>query len=629
MCFEIEMFFEKLSEFERIILHLLMEDRNLEGNINFGVNLKKLIREGIQSLRRKAENFYGRDYICSVLMMEREGTEKPEIHRFDPRNSFPPEKYYEACITYHILRYFEEVGIGRIFPFSISQIRENTEGYDFGYYLEDQGRFFIQYKRPYYGSSVWQIDIRQLKTIIKNGIEKITYYAFPDFHDIFEWYTGLENTFFLSAADLATQIRLKKMKGFETVQINKREWRLKRFDDYFSRKTVYGNILAERSEENGKKIDLSSLQNDSQGYKLQKVVNFDFAFAEENMKPVFDEWKERCFSVCRRSPNLLYPEDNWMLMGCDEKGRYMGQEVSEEELQRALERTEILVVPFDEFDKSADRPEYFSWNGTPLLVIFQDFYQCERWLEDVLEEDLFVVDLYPKEVKNFYTMLFFRKRKAPDIIYVFPTLKYLAEKLPEKLRQKVVFSEEQESLQMFSCLGDEIRMLRVIRWLMSFLSGAGGENSGEQAASVLSLGFVRSLIDSAMREKRDEYWRYKSSLPTTETVSDGFYALMEFQGRENTGKMCSQEYQGKGCPMLFMKKEDAETYLNHRPQNEKWKLVAVDDCYWKVLKEYLQTGDVKWCLYLNPNQGMILDVERYEQVLDWVRMRRAEARFAL
>ena len=86
--------------------------------------------------------------------------------------------------------------------------------------------------------------------------------------------------------------------------------------------------------------------------------------------------------------------------------------MSKEELQRALERAEILVVPFDEFDKSADRPEYFPWSGTPLFVVFQDFYQCERWLEDVLEEDLYVVDLYPKEVRNFYTMLFFRKRKV-------------------------------------------------------------------------------------------------------------------------------------------------------------------------------------------------------------------------
>ena len=41
-----------------------------------------------------------------------------EIQRLDRGNSFPPEKYYEACITYHILRYYEEKRIGRIFPFS-------------------------------------------------------------------------------------------------------------------------------------------------------------------------------------------------------------------------------------------------------------------------------------------------------------------------------------------------------------------------------------------------------------------------------------------------------------------------------------------------------------------------------
>ena len=351
---------------------------------------------------------------------------------------------------------------------------------------------------------------------------------------------------------------------------------------------------------------------------MKKVVSFDFAFAEENRKPVFDEWKERYFSVCRHSPNLLYPENNWMLMGCDEKGRYIGQEVTEEELQRALKQAEILVIPFDEFDESENRPEYFPWNGTPLFVIFQDFYQCERWLEDTLEEDLYVVDLYPKEVRNFYTMLFFRKRKEPDIMYVFPTLKYLAEKLPERLRQKVVFSKEQESLKMFSCMEDEIQMLRAIRWLMAFLSGSKWENSGEQAASALSMGFVRTIADSGLRIKREEYWKYKGALPTTETMSDGLYAVMEFQGRENTGKICCQEYQGEACPLLFMKKEDAETHRRQMTQNEKWKTVAVDDCYWKVLKEYLQTGNGKWCLHLNGNQGMVLDVECYEQVLNWL-----------
>ena len=70
MRFEIGEFLEELSVLERIILRQLMEDRNPEGNINFGVNLKKLIREGIQSLQRKAENFYGRHYICSLLVMD-------------------------------------------------------------------------------------------------------------------------------------------------------------------------------------------------------------------------------------------------------------------------------------------------------------------------------------------------------------------------------------------------------------------------------------------------------------------------------------------------------------------------------------------------------------------------------
>ena len=196
-----------------------------------------------------------------------------EIHRLEVGNRFPPEKYYEACITYHILRYYEENGIGRIFPFSISQIQEKTEGYDFGYRVENEECFFIQYKRPYHGSSAWQINIRQLKRIMENGIGEITYYAFPDFYDIFEWYTGLENTFFLNADDLASQIRMKKWKESETVLIKKKEWKLKRFDDYFSGKTVYGNILAERKKEYEEKMDLSFMQDDYQGYLLQRRVD--------------------------------------------------------------------------------------------------------------------------------------------------------------------------------------------------------------------------------------------------------------------------------------------------------------------------------------------------------------------
>lgn len=49
---------------------------------------------------------------------------------------------YEACITYHIVRYCEEKQMGRIFPFGISQIQEKKEGYGFGYQMESQNLFF-------------------------------------------------------------------------------------------------------------------------------------------------------------------------------------------------------------------------------------------------------------------------------------------------------------------------------------------------------------------------------------------------------------------------------------------------------------------------------------------------------
>ena len=38
---------------------------------------------------------------------------------------------------------------------------------------------------------------------------------------------------------------------------------------------------------------------------MKKVVSFDFAFAEENRKPVFDEWKERYFSDVYKRQGLF------------------------------------------------------------------------------------------------------------------------------------------------------------------------------------------------------------------------------------------------------------------------------------------------------------------------------------
>ena len=365
-------------------------------------------------------------------------------------------------------------------------------------------------------------------------------------------------------------------------------------------------------------------ENDYQDFLVKKMRGFDFSSAEESMKMVPFQWKEEYFSVIKYSSRLLYPDTNRMLMGWSRKEYYIGQEVAEDELREALKTAKALAIPFDEYDRRNSRPKYFKWENTPLFVILEDYNQCEQWMGEILEEDLYFVDLYPEDVQNFYTVLFFRRRKEPEVLFVFPTLKHLAEMLIRKwnLRNKILTSQNQESLKLFACFGDEIHMLQAITWLMSFVSGTGWNGSQvQQAASMLCVGFVRSLLESALQIRLKEYWNYRSSLPTMDTVSDGFYTFMEFEGRENTGIICAQEHGGSSYPVLFASVSAARAYAIRVPQGERRKLVAVDDCYWNVLRKHLKQSTEKWCLYLDGDEGILFDVEVYEQVRQMVKKR--------
>ena len=113
----------------------------------------------------------------------------------------PPEKYYEACITYHLVREAERRG-WRLYPFSISQVLERQWGFDFGYDCAGGQVFLAQYKRPIRRSNGWQwtIDREQFWTLRRCGLP--TYYALPGFFHASEWYEGMDHTIFLSVSAL-------------------------------------------------------------------------------------------------------------------------------------------------------------------------------------------------------------------------------------------------------------------------------------------------------------------------------------------------------------------------------------------------------------------------------------------
>ena len=129
---------------------------------------------------------------------------------------FPPEKYYEACITYNLIELFRNQKNLLVFPFSISQREEKLKGFDFGYNNSLVDMFLIQYKRPTPNSEdgyKWKIDLAQLNTLIKSDYLYKTYYCLPAFTSIWQWYTALDNTFFVRAAELKNRLETTEVTG--------------------------------------------------------------------------------------------------------------------------------------------------------------------------------------------------------------------------------------------------------------------------------------------------------------------------------------------------------------------------------------------------------------------------------
>ena len=174
----------------------------------------------------------------------------------------PPEKYYEACITYHLVCYFEKMYNRRLYPFSISQIQEKKLGFDFGYELSKGNVFLVQFKRPYVkenGKIKWNIEKEQAEMLLKQSVR--TYYALPAFLDGKDWYEGLDKTFFVPTGRVYTWMRGKKAE--QSAWLGSEERIISAYDSRFS--DLFGRDLknALRQESNYTEEDLLQQVNET------------------------------------------------------------------------------------------------------------------------------------------------------------------------------------------------------------------------------------------------------------------------------------------------------------------------------------------------------------------------------
>lgn len=189
---------------------------------------------------------------------------------------FPPEKYYEACITYHLVNNFKQIFNKRLYPFSISQIEENGKGFDFGYVFSRES-FYIQYKRPFSFETVdslysWQIERKQLNVINSQPYALNTYYALPAFVDMNQWFEGLDNTYFVDAPKLGNYLNQHR-ENAKTSIIHSNLNMLKTWSE-FSRKfaTIPRNAVAHTEQ---------------QGVNFQEIITYTKALEQEARERVW------------------------------------------------------------------------------------------------------------------------------------------------------------------------------------------------------------------------------------------------------------------------------------------------------------------------------------------------------
>lgn len=353
-----------------------------------------------------------------------------------------------------------------------------------------------------------------------------------------------------------------------------------------------------------------------QDFLLQKTEVFNFEFVNRITAAEHSRWKEEYCCILKKHSRLLYPRDNFMVLGYSEKKEYIAQELSQKDMTEVIKGAKAVLIDYSEFNIRRNRPEYFTVEHCPLFVLITSYQQCEMWLERILDEDLYFVDLFEEE-QNFYTLFLFRRRTQPNTIFVYPALKYLAGKLIQRFELKdVMYSTDQEALKILAGFEGEMEMLKAVIWLFSFTSGVKWDGSEMQAASsLLSMGFVRSLADSALQLHGAEYWKYRSALPTYNTPSDGLYMLMEFLEGKNTGRICSQEHEGCSYALVFKDRAEALNYKRNNKIYSKFEVMGVDQYYWNMVSYYLKKGINKMCLYLSEEKGVLLDLDAYQRVL--------------
>lgn len=323
----------------------------------------------------------------------------------------------------------------------------------------------------------------------------------------------------------------------------------------------------------------------------EKVKLFDFYNLQvEKVDDISDHLDFGVFAI-KNCENLTNKENFYFITetSIDTIPSY----VSDEAPYHFLSNPEIKVIGIssNEFDIINMKPSYIDIKETPVVVLVESYTDAKEIINKILlEGELYIGDLYDQSMNNFSTVLFFRERTEPKIIFVFPTLKKLSIRLVKELgiESGLVYSNNEQFIKTISVFGNEVELLKFARWIFSFILKSSCRFTVlEDSATKMSFDLTKLLSNVIMKIRIPDYYNKWAALPTKKTVGEPYYALMEFDNENNTGAFKAIN---EKTIIFFYNKSDAlnhkKSLLKKKSVSDKLEVVGIDRHYWNAVKKH-------------------------------------------
>lgn len=313
-----------------------------------------------------------------------------------------------------------------------------------------------------------------------------------------------------------------------------------------------------------------------------------------------------------------------------EEGIYEIVELDKSKMHEILKEKRYVIVPGDEFLFNKNEAKCEEINDKIKVVLLDTVRDFKKWVQNIMEyEEIYIGDINEKGAENFFTVIYFRKRKCDKVIYMFPTLSIIANNIFEELqiaKQVKYPGNGMGFYNIFSAFNDWGNILKVLKETISFVTKSKGNIiHNDNPCSKLLNPAKFDIGDNIFKIVGKNYFYTNAVLPTLQTEAEPFWILMEFENGENNGnikcetKIVEDIESGENTLgiVYFYDKSSAENYrkrmVRENPELINYQAVGMDEVFWLEVKRMLQMKKIAM-IFVRKNaiEGICNDGEQFE-----------------